>query len=381
MGFLGSNQCAAVCLILAAVLTVQAGAVAQSAPTSAQQTSATGVPTAERRFKNIQVLKDIPSDQLIPAMQFITASLGVECGFCHVENHFDQDDKKPKQIARKMMLMMAAINQNNFDGHREVTCNTCHRGARVPVGIPVISEGVRIPGSPNQEGAQLPPNLPSAQDLIKKYIASLGGEKAIARISTRAEKGNANFAGREIPVDIYDNSSSKRVTLMHLPNGDSITGFDGSQGWTEAPGHPAREMPASEIEGAKIDADLQFPLHITRMFTDLRPTEPENIDGHATYQLISENTGQPRIRLYFDQQTGLLVRLVRYGDSPLGLNPVRVDYDDYRPVDGVQVPYRLTIARPSGQFTVQVTSVEQNAAIDDSVFKRPTSLDIPPEPR
>jgi len=112
---------------------------AQASPKSPAAVQSGSVP-AEQKFKNIQVLKGIPSEQLVPAMQFITASLGVECAFCHVENHFDQDDKKPKQIARKMMQMMMSINQNNFEGQREVTCNTCHRGARIPVGIPSISE-------------------------------------------------------------------------------------------------------------------------------------------------------------------------------------------------------------------------------------------------
>lgn len=40
--------------------------------------------TAGQKYKNIRVLKDIPADQLIPSVQFITAALGVECGFCHV---------------------------------------------------------------------------------------------------------------------------------------------------------------------------------------------------------------------------------------------------------------------------------------------------------
>ena len=48
---------------------------------------------AQPRFKNLQVLKDVPPDHLIPAMQFISASLGVECEFCHVRDAFDKDDK------------------------------------------------------------------------------------------------------------------------------------------------------------------------------------------------------------------------------------------------------------------------------------------------
>ena len=343
----------------------------QTSSSSTVPSGPANVRTAGQAFKNIHVLKDVPSDQLIPAMQFITASLGVECGFCHVENHFEQDDKKPKLIARKMMEMMMAINQNNFDGHRMVTCNTCHRGARNPVGIPAISEQAMPPRGPANEESHGAENLPSANDLLKKYVASLGGETAIAKISNREEKGTANFAGREIPVDIYDKAPAKRAMLIHLPNGDSTTAFDGEQGWTGTPGRSTRALPSSDLEGAKIDADLQLPLHLAELFSDLHPGQPENIDGHATFQLISENSGQPRIRLYFDQQTGLLVRMVRYADSPLGLNPTQIDYDDYRQVDSVQVPFRSTIARPSGLFTVQLSDVKQNVVIDDARFQRP----------
>ena len=160
-----------------------------------------------------------------------------------MENHFDQDDKKPKQIARKMMQMMAAINQNNFEGHRQVTCNTCHRGARVPVGIPAISEQASVIRMPTVEEEQSPPNLPTADQLLEKYITALGGEKAISNICTRIEKGTANFAGPDVSSEVYDKVPSQRVSIMHLPNGESVTGFDGQHGWVAAPG-PARERDA-----------------------------------------------------------------------------------------------------------------------------------------
>ncbi len=100
--------------------------------------SAPGPKKAEEQFKNIQVLKGLPADQLFPTMQFITASLGVECEFCHVQGAFDKDDKKNKQTARKMMEMMFAINKDNFEGHRAVTCNSCHRGSADPQAIPAV---------------------------------------------------------------------------------------------------------------------------------------------------------------------------------------------------------------------------------------------------
>ena len=94
----------------------------------------------EEAYKNIQVLKGLPAEQLILAMQFVTYSLGVECSFCHVEGALEKDDKKPKQAARKMMQMMFAINQQDFERKREVTCYSCHRGSVHPVATPIIAE-------------------------------------------------------------------------------------------------------------------------------------------------------------------------------------------------------------------------------------------------
>ena len=104
-------------LLLAAVFFIFGIAICAEAQTSVPAAAAPSAPKkAEEQFKNIQALKGIPAEQLIPAMQFITASLGVECEFCHVQGAFEKDDKKPKLMARKMMGMMFAINKDNFEG-------------------------------------------------------------------------------------------------------------------------------------------------------------------------------------------------------------------------------------------------------------------------
>src|SRR5215469_18123690 len=127
--------------------------------------------TAEQQFKNIQVLKDIPADQLIPAMQFISASLGVECDFCHVEHEMQKDDKKPKVAARKMIAMELAINKSHFNNEIEVTCFTCHRGSPHPVGTPILAAEASKPAAHEmEEGAEAHPNLPTAEQILTKYL-------------------------------------------------------------------------------------------------------------------------------------------------------------------------------------------------------------------
>lgn len=65
------------------------------------------------------------------------------------------------------------------------------------------------------------------------------------------------------------------------------------------------------------------------------------------------------------------MRVIRYAESPLGLDPSQVDYADYREVDGVEVPFRITVSEPGKSSTFRVEQVQQNVAIDDARFTKP----------
>jgi hypothetical protein len=330
--------------------------------------------TTEEVFKNIRVLKGVPAGQLAPAMQFISSSLGVECSFCHVEGHFEKDDKKPKQTARNMMQMMFALNKNSFEGHREVTCYSCHRGARNPAATPSVDGQIQPNAvAVNSEAQELPANLPTASQLIDNYIQGLGGTAAIERVTSRVERGSVNSPGQPVPVEVFKQAPGKQTLVRHLPEGDSATIFDGHSGWFVLPGRPARDMQGADLETARMDADLHFPLHMQDLFPQLRVEYPEKIGDREFHVLFATREGQPPAKFYFDEQSGLLVRLVRYADSPLGRNPTQIDYADYRNVDGVQVPFRVTLSQPGSTSAIQFDEVQQNLPIDASKFAKPPS--------
>ncbi|HLW78586.1 MAG TPA: c-type cytochrome [Terriglobia bacterium] len=91
---------------------------------------------AEEVYKNIQVLKGVPSDRVIPAMMFFAKSLGVQCDHCHVPDQFEKDDKPAKLTARRMLRMVHEINDNNFPDNKIVSCWMCHRGSVKPQSVP-----------------------------------------------------------------------------------------------------------------------------------------------------------------------------------------------------------------------------------------------------
>jgi photosynthetic reaction center cytochrome c subunit len=342
--------------------------------TAQNPSASTAQKKSEEVFKNIRLLKGVPSEQLIPSMEFISSSLGVECTFCHVEGHFEKDDKKPKRTARDMMQMMLALNKNSFEGRREVTCYSCHRGARNPVDTPIVDGEMRAnAGAGNSRTQELPTNLPTASQLLENYIGAVGGDTAIERITSRIVKGRFKFRGQSTSLEIFTKAPNKQTVVRHYREGDSVTVFDGHAAWFSAPGGPARELYGADLDAAELDADLQFPLHVQRYYSELHVEYPEKVSEHESYVLLCVREGQPPAKLYFDAQSSLLVRVVRYKESALGINPEQIDYSDYRDVDGVLVPFRITLSEPTSSSTIQIDEVQENVPVDDARFSRPSS--------
>jgi photosynthetic reaction center cytochrome c subunit len=326
--------------------------------------------TAEQVYKNIVALKGTPSDQVQPAMQVMAASLGVNCEFCHVAGKFEADDKPEKKTARQMITMTAGINQSYFGGRSQMSCYSCHRGATRPVSVVPVLESDTMPA--RGEPSTIAPATATADQILERYVTAAGGADAMRKLTTKAQKGVIHAMGSETPIEVLTKAPNKRVSITHSANGDSYTAFDGTAGWMGGgTTHASRSMTASESAASALDAEFYLPLRVKELYPQLRRGRPEMVNGAACDVLNGAAQGRPAVRLYFDRKTGLLTRMVRYAETPVGRNPTQIDYADYRAVDGVQVPFRWTLSRPNGRFTIQINETQANVPIDDAKFAKP----------
>ncbi len=357
-------------LTLAAVLLTHA----QAAPPSMEGK------TAEQFYKSIKVLNGVPADQVIESMHQIRAALGVNCEFCHEDPDRAADTKEAKETARQMMRMVMDINKNNFKGQQEVTCYTCHRGRAVPmttVPLPAVEKG---------EGPE-PQGLPPADQILSKYVQALGGEQAIRKIASRIITGTQFIPtgpGGTVPVPAMIERSQKApnlvVSVYRTPTYTISDGFDGSKAWSQDLRGRVSEPGATDQMRAKRDADLYLPLDLKQTYTQMQVRGVENVNGHDAYVVIARPQGDRVERLYFDVQTGLLVRKWSSLATPVGEAPFQVDYDDYRDTgSGVKFPYLIVMnpanarAEPSTTATIRVAKVQDNAPLDSSKFAKPES--------
>jgi photosynthetic reaction center cytochrome c subunit len=338
---------------------------------------------AENVHSDIRLLRGIPEDEFIDTMGFFSASTGLNCIDCHVldsQGNWGKfaDETDRMRTARRMLLMVRAINQSYFGGARMVTCYTCHRGSERPEVTPSLAVQYAIPGDEDPEVITQQQALaePSADSILNKYIQALGGQERVAALTSFAAKGTYEGYDTDttkVPVEIYAKSPGQRTMIVHTAAGDNTTVCDGRAAWIAATDKPLSllTLTGGDLDGAKVDAALSFPALIKQSFTAWRTGPAIVIDDQEVQIVQGTSPGRSPVKLYFDTKSGLLVRQERYTNTPVGEIPAQVDYSDYREVSGVQVPFHILFTWTDGQSTVDLSEVQTNIAIDPAKFEKP----------
>lgn len=360
--------------------------------------------------KNIQVLKDVPPEQLPQTMQYIAASLGVQCNYCHVQGQPHLDDKEPKKIARDMMKMVADLNWKFFDGKERLSCASCHNGHAKPLRTPPLAVemtpaqaaaaaaaagpggGPGVPAGPGGRGAgpQEPagPLVPTetVDEDVAKYVQALGGAPALQNVKTRVMTGSVT--SRDLvttSATVQEKASGKyRIDIATQPiptirafNGKTAWMVGGGGGGRGGPGQPPPDAPR-DLAGFQMQqglrlADLSLPLTLKTRYEGLAVNKTyDAIDGKPVVVLTGRPQPDVTEQLSFDRESGLLLRrsVTITGVRIMAL-PEQVDYSDYRDVGGVKVPFTVRHATWNALTTEKFADVEVNVPVPDEVFVKP----------
>ena len=341
-------------------------------------------------LKNVQVLTGL--FDVLPTMHVMRASLGVTCDYCHVAENgqYWRDDKPAKRRAREMLRMVQEINRANFGGRHEVTCNTCHRGSPHPVAVPPIGQGLAfdtthadiLPGGS-------PP--PTAKQVLDAYLTAIGGRERLRAVKSRevrmtvlrsaqieATPPEVANRGQTQAVETYQQAPGRYAYVRTLPGGAlSTILLIGDEGWVRSP-QSVEPLKGDQVEQVRslwrAGLDLTRELDWAKRLSSGRAARRDMIDGRPVWVVTSDAPGPAGTmeRLYFDADTGLLLRRTLLRPTMAGPDPEQTDYADYRRVDGILLPFRVTTSYLDDNHlgvTRIVASVKENAAIDEKVFQ------------
>lgn len=307
-------------LLIAFLITAAAVAGQQSADKPVEQTKV-----------NIRVLNGLPTSQLIPVMAFMSNSLGVACTHCHVDKDWQSEEKPQKTVARQHITLTRTLNEQFFGRQNTITCNTCHNGQARPAATPLVANAGWNRTAPAAVA------LPPAEEILKRYVAAIGGEAAFNAKNRLSSGDVTRSSGREPavtkPFRLFQTAASAKIDteLPYPPEGNRMaTSF-----YVAAP-------------------------QLQRAYTSLTTVGRESVRGRDAWVVEAAPREGPVERLYFDAATALLLRRWKATVTPFGLLPEEYDFDDWRTSGAAKLPFRMEWSRADYRVTHQVEETETN---------------------
>jgi hypothetical protein len=376
----------AMSVVWLAVAGARAASAQRDQAASAAKNAGERVPMVEDVFKTVVLLRGIPVDTFFEVMGTFASSMGNDCTFCHASTAaLDKSafaTPTPRlQRARQMIVMMNALNKQYFNGQTRVTCFTCHGGSNRPKADPSFMVQYGVPMEDPNARDFLTDTRVNANQVFDRYLQTIGGVDRLARLTSYTAKGT--YSGFDtnrdrVPVEIYAKAPAQETMVVHLGIGVSTRVFDGQTGWIAGPEQPLPLLPLTggNLDRARLEALANFPIGLRQAYPQWRGGHAQVDDKDVTV-LQGTSDGQPVVQLYFDD-SGLLVRLLRFTVTPVAFVPTQIDYADYRevPGTGVKLPFTRTMTQTYMQMTVQLTEIEPNALIDAPRFAKPAPANL-----
>jgi hypothetical protein len=220
--------------------------------------------------------------------------------------------------------------------------------------------------------------LPTAEAVFNKSIEATGGKAGYEKVNTMLSRGTVEFTGQGIKgaIVLAFARPDKSDMVMDLPGlGKIRTGSGGGAAWQTSALQGPRVLQGEEREQIMRAAVPDSLVRWREVYGDVKVEGEETLDGKPCWRLVAH---PPRISkpetLWFDKESGLLVKSVATLVSPMGEIPVESLYSDYRDAGGIKVAYSMRQATGPQVIVTTFTEVAVNAELPASQFDTPREI-------
>lgn len=333
--------------------------------------------TEDDSYKNVHLFTKLSKSEITRVMNFMRASLGVHCDYCHVVSKdgwdWGNDSKAPKIKARQMISMVAEINKANFKGKPEVSCFTCHQGRIRPNGTPPLPQEEPPYPTPIRAAETIEVN---ANQILEGYVQATGGEAGskIRHARTLILRGatNESWKRKVVPYEVHYKAPDKWLVKKTLEDGVYIQVLNGANGWVQE-GTKTRTMADREL------GMFQDTIDSLRLLPEPPSSKPvavtkRNINDRSAFSLEYKLSEVASEFFYFDAETRLILGRKRYILSPVGEIPQQINYENFKELQGARVPYtlRADFVDPWIGGSFDFTEILVDAPLDDAEFQMPS---------
>ncbi|HEX5734928.1 MAG TPA: hypothetical protein VF131_19010 [Blastocatellia bacterium] len=218
--------------------------------------------------------------------------------------------------------------------------------------------------------------MPTADQIIEKYVQAMGGKAAIEKLNSRTTKGTLDIpsVGMSGSVETYEKAPNKWISIANVAGFGSVqTAYDGTKGWSDHPALGLRDLAGVELANTKLEAEFHKAIKLKQLYPTITVKGKEKVGDKDAYLLEATPKEGTAEKWYFDAQTGLLIRTDAVQDTPEGQIPNEIYFDEYKEVDGVKVPVAMRISNPMFVINIKTQEVKHNVPVDDAKFNKPAA--------
>lgn len=230
-----------------------------------------------------------------------------------------------------------------------------------------------------REGAVQAESLPSVEQILARYVEALGGRERLMKYTSRVTRARLEVA--KVPgvvgtAHTYEKAPNKAITVIDLLGvGTIVEAFDGKVGWQQNPQTGLRLVTGMELAALKRNTEYYRDLHLSEAYARSVVRSRVTLQGRPAYCVEMVPLNEPPELLYFDAESGLLVRVEVSRLTASGARvAATVTFEDYRTVDGIQFPFRMRQTLPDLELTFYYTEVKHDVDFDDVIFAKPAAL-------
>jgi hypothetical protein len=222
--------------------------------------------------------------------------------------------------------------------------------------------------------AQAQSALPTADQVLEKYITAVGGREAMEKVTSRVSTGTVEIPemGATGTITISEKAPNKSLAVFEIAGmGQVRQGSDGTAAWEDSPMSGVRDKSGTELADTLRGSIFNSELKLKTLYKTVAVSGKEVVDGKDAYVVVCTPAEGAPNKLYFDATSGLMVKQSSTRDTPQGPMDIDVLVSDYRAVAGVKLPFTVRQVTSMFSVVVKLSDVKANVALDDAIFKRP----------
>lgn len=241
-----------------------------------------------------------------------------------------------------------------------------------------------LAGAAGAQSTKAPPNPPvsssaglelTAQQILDRYVQAIGGRAAWEKLKTRISMGTIEIPSMSLSgtVLVHEKAPNRMLMVVILAGSAFRQGFDGTVGWSDDPVNGTRVKSGAALEEMRRDADFYHPLHLQQIYSKFAVEGTKKINGRDACVLEATLPDGGADKMYFDKESGLVVRIETQAHTSDGVQSFVEDIEDYRQVDGVKLPFTVHQTNAASSYTIHFGDVHHNTELDDSEFSKPAA--------